>query len=209
MRTALLVPLVAAVSLGIAQAETKTFDLSGFTSVRASAGVDVNVTVGEDFSVSVETQGDIEHAYVELSGETLVLSRERKRGMGWGRGGKFTYTVTMPSFDGGTSTSGADLNVEGIEAGDLELTTSSGAEISASGTCGSLTAKSSSGSNLRAFGVECETVTARASSGSNIETTATQEIDAKVSSGGNIDVRGNPDRRNVKESSGGNVKIRS
>ena len=194
----------------LAQAETKSFDVSGFTSVKASAGVDVVVDVGGNFAVSLETQGDIDQAYVEVKGDTLVLGRERQKGMRWGgdRDSRFLYTVSMPSLNGGESSSGADLTINGIDADNLTLATSSGADLKASGSCVNLDAQSSSGSDLKAFDVTCQSVTAKASSGSDLETTATQEINARASSGADIVVRGGPEKRNTKESSGGDVRIR-
>jgi hypothetical protein len=192
-----------------ALAETKTYDLSGFSGVHSYAGVEVEVEVGPEYSVTLETRGDADEASVEVDGDVLKLGRESRRGMNFsfGRGQSFVFTVTMPAFESGKASSGSDLRIEGINGGRVELEASSGGDLEAEGSCSSLTAEASSGSDVRAFDLECDDVKARASSGGEVEVYARQSIDAKASSGGDVDVRGNPDRRNTSESSGGDVDV--
>lgn len=206
-RLALSAATAAALATATAYAETKDFDADGFDSIRSTAGVDVIVEVGSDFSVTLETEGDMESAYVEVEGETLVLGRKGRKGMSWGRSGQFTYTVTMPDFVAGDATAGSDLMISGISGGDIELSTSAGSDLEAEGTCDTLEASASSGSDLRAFDLECTDVTASASSGADIEVFATDSIDARASSGADVTVRGNPTRKNTKKSSGGSVRV--
>lgn len=190
-------------------AETETYNLTGFDSVRSSSGVTVIVEVGPAYSIELETSGDIETAYVQLEGDTLVLGRERRGGINFGRSARFTYTVTMPVFESGRSSSGSDLIISGISGGDIDLRSSSGSDLEAEGTCDSLDARASSGSDIRAFGLTCSDVRAEASSGADIEVTATNSIEARATSGADVDVRGNPERRDTSKSSGGGVRIQS
>ncbi|MEE4209826.1 MAG: head GIN domain-containing protein [Parvularcula sp.] len=200
-----------AAAMGIASAETKNFDLDGFTKVRGTSAVDVIVEVGPDFSVQAESDDAIDEARAVVDGDVLVLSREGKKGfsMRVGRSGNITYRISMPSLDGAESSAGSEVRVSGIDAADLELSASSGSDLHAEGRCDTLEVSVSSGADVNAYDLSCDDVTARASSGGDIEITAREAVDARASSGGGIDVRGNPDRQRTKESSGGNVSIRS
>jgi hypothetical protein len=198
-------------ALGVASAETRSFELSGFTKVRGTAAVDVIVEVGPSFSVKAESDGDIDEAEARVDGDMLVLSRESDRGfnMKLRRSSSITYRVTLPEIDGAESAAGSDVRVQGIDSRNLELSASSGSDLIVSGTCGTLKISASSGGDVKGYDLACDDVTARASSGGGIEITARDGIDARASSGADIDVRGKPERQRTKESSGGDVSVRS
>ncbi|NRA29452.1 MAG: DUF2807 domain-containing protein [Parvularculaceae bacterium] len=199
-----------ALSIATAHAETESYDLSGFDSVKASAGVNVVVEVGSSFSIELETEGDVDQAKVEVRGDTLYLSRQSRNGMrlNLGRSASYNFTVTMPSLSGASTSSGADMEVSGISGGDISLAASSGSDLVANGTCDTLTADASSGSDIKAFGLSCDNVEADVSSGADIEVTANSSLEADASSGGSVVVRGNPSERDIDRSSGGNVRFR-
>lgn len=194
---------------GAAFAETKSFDVSGFSEVTATSGVDVAVEVGGSYSVTLETNGAIDEALVEVRGARLVLGRESPGGLriNLGRGARFAYTVTMPDISAAKSMAGADLAITGISGDSVALDASSGSDLEAEGSCTSLSADASSGADIRAFGLACANVRADVSSGADIEVTATGSLRADASSGGTIRVRGNPGDRNIDKSSGGSVRF--
>lgn len=211
MRPALLTVAATALTLGTAAAETKTYDLSGFENVRASAGIDVTIEVGPDHSVELETMGDVDRALVELDGNTLVLSRKSRRGfnINIGQGENYRFTVTMPEIREASASAGTDVAITGISGGSIDLSASAGSDLDAEGSCESLSTSASAGSDVRAFGLSCANVTASASSGSSVEVTATEAVKARASSGGDVTIRGNPDRRDTSDSSGGSVRFRN
>jgi len=104
------------------------------------------------------------------------------------------------------SSSGSDVDLR-VEANSIESESSSGSEIDLKGTCVTLSADSSSGSQIDADELKAETVIAEASSGADINVYASKSITAKASSGGSIDCAGNPNQKNLKKSSGGDVDI--
>jgi len=100
--------------------------------------------------------------------------------------------------------SGADARIT-VVAESVASSASSGADLRISGKTESHTSKATSGSSIRAYELKSTTTIVRASSGAGIDIHASKEIDAKASSGGDIDYRGNPKRINKKTSSGGSV----
>ncbi|MEO1657241.1 MAG: head GIN domain-containing protein [Pseudomonadota bacterium] len=206
-----LTTLAVATALTGATAAAQDFDVADFDALRASAGVDVAVTVGSEHSVRLVSDTDPADVRVTVSGGTLTLSRERTSGLNinFGRDARIAFEVTMPSITAAESASGADVTITGIDAGSLDLKASSGSDLTASGRCETLSAAASSGSDILAFNLSCSNVQAKSSSGSDIEIEATSSIEAAASSGGDITVRGNPEQRSIRESSGGGVTIRS
>lgn len=194
---------------GAAHAETRNYDFTGFTSVHASAGVDVEIKVGGDYAIRAEGDASaLERLRVKLDGDTLEVGRESSGFFGGGFKGKLTVYVTTPALEGVSSSSGADLSATGIDAGDFEVSVSSGADAELSGTCGSLKADGSSGADLDAEDLKCTDAVADASSGADLTIYVSQSLTADASSGGDITVYGGPKNTDIDKSSGGDVSIR-
>ena len=193
-----------------AHAETQTFDFGGFKKVHASAGVDVEVTVGGDYAVRAEGSAEaLERLRVELDGDELEIGRESNRGMfSMGNKWKVTVYVTTPALDGVSVSSGADLSATGIDAAEFDVSVSSGADAELSGSCGALNAKGSSGADLDAEDLQCTDAVADVSSGADLTIYASQSLKADASSGGDITVYGGPKNTDIDKSSGGGVTIR-
>lgn len=148
-------------------------------------------------------------------------------GMLLNNGNAVKFTITVPALAGVDASSGADVDLPGFKGERLELAASSGADISVSdAVLGTVTASSSSGADIVLRGetqaieadassgadIDAEnlaaaTATAHVSSGADIAIRASQSLKAEASSGGEIEVHGNPATRDVDESSGGEVRF--
>lgn len=204
-----LIPVVAAAALvaSPAVAETKTYDLAGFTRVSAAAGTSVDVTVGGDYAVTAESSAEgLERLKVELVGDELRIGRQNK-GFRWKRGDEVTVNVTMPALSGVDVSSGAAVDARGVDAGAFSIDVSSGASLDIVGRCEALNADVSSGGSIDARGLECRSATAGASSGGSADIFASESVNGDASSGGSVDVFGKPKNVNKDTSSGGSVSV--
>lgn len=194
----------------LAHAETQSYDFSGFTVIDASAGVDVEVAVGGDYSVRAEGEPEaLERLRIEREGNALEIGRTRDRSFfSPGRKWNVTVYVSMPELDGVDASSGADVVASGIDAGDFDASVSSGADATLSGRCATIRADGSSGADLNAGELKCENAIADVSSGADLTLFASQSLEADASSGGDITVYGSPKNTNIDKSSGGGVSIR-
>ena len=142
-------------------------------------------------------------------------------------GNAITIDITLPALAGVTASSGADVDVTDVTSERLELDASSGADIAVtgavlghavisassgsdieiSGTADAVEFDASSGSDIDAEHLVSNTVEAEASSGANLSVHATARIRVDASSGGDIEVSGNPADRDVDTSSGGDVSF--
>lgn len=186
---------------GAAHAEVR--NLSGFTKVSASAGTDVEVTVGGAFRVEV-TGRDADRIVTRVSGDTLIV--EPVRGWSWRGPRQANIRVTMPRVDGLSASSGADLIATGVNGGDIELDSSSGADLRVSGACANFTADASSGADLHAENLRCENGSVDVSSGADARVYASGRLDVDASSGGGVLAYGNPNIGNIDLSSGGSLR---
>lgn len=209
-------------------ASDRSLDLNGFTNVAVSGGVDVTIVAGTRFDIDADVSRRAlkRRLDIRMRGDTLVIDRER----GWslfmlGMTDRYEVTVTMPELNSvhaaagsdvvvraaygnsfeAKATSGAELQISGMNSTDVSLRTSSGAQLEIAGNCTRVDARATSGSDLDAGDMSCHDATARASSGANVDIFATQTADGRASSGGDIDIHGPAIVTDMSESSGGDV----
>ena len=197
-----------------------------FSRVKVSSGIDLYIKQGNKTELTVEADENL-HDYIvtEVRGDQLKIYVD---GNIWRAKARKVY-LTVTSIEELKATSGSDVFSQGvIKAEDLDLSTSSGADMrieidaynvtthSSSGSDLRVTGKAnthetsaSSGSSINAYGLESKDVTAKVSSGADIGVFASESINARASSGGDIRYKGNPEKVNKKTSSGGGVRSRS
>jgi len=184
---------------------TETYDFSGFDELDIAADVEVIYEASNDYSVVAEfSRGGPDDMKIRQDGDRLYISRKMKSG--WGDKLRVTVRVSSPDLNAIEASSGSSIEATGINADQFELTVSSGASAELSGTCGDLELKVSSGGNADAKDLHCRTLYASASSGGSADAYASESATGKTSSGGSIDVWGNPPDRSANHSvSGGST----
>lgn len=217
----LIAPL-ALMLMATAPASAETRALSGFTSVAASGGIQVEVSQGTEFAVTVEGR-DANQILTDVHGRWLRISRR-----GWlnfGRGPDAIVNVTLPELEALSASSGVTIRAQAIVARQLNVTASQGAQVDAAhvrvgtlslaasqgamldiaGACTELGVRASMGGVIDANGLACERADVNASMGGAVEIHATDTVSASASMGGVIDVSGQPEHRDAHASMGGQI----
>jgi Putative auto-transporter adhesin, head GIN domain len=222
----LAVAAVAAVCLAQpARADTKSFSLSGFTEVAASAGVDVVLKQGPFSIVASGNKDDLARLDIQLEGSKLVVTH--KSSISWfGHMERNVVTVTAPTWVGIAASSGSDIDADGLTLNDLRIaasggadvrasgltakglsvTVSGGADVKLSGSCSGLTVEASGGGDYKGGEMKCQTADVRASGGADADAWASTSAKGHASSGADIRFRGSPTNVDKESSSGGSVK---
>ena len=104
-----------------------------------------------------------------------------------------------------TSTSGADIKLD-VKTETLDCTSTSGSDIKLSGTTKTFIASATSGSDINASKLQAETSNVRATSGADISVNTSKTLTAKATSGGDIRYSGNPEKISKSDTSAGRVK---
>jgi hypothetical protein len=201
----------------------ETRNVGSFDEIKATRGMNVYISQGEEIKVRVEADENLLDAIeTKVEQNTLVVSTSKNIRSSTS---KKVY-VTVSEVNSIKSTAGSNVYSENqIKAKSLDLTASAGSNmhldvevrrLNVSASAGSniklegrsevFVAKASAGSNIKAEDLitgECE---ARASSGANIWIEVQNKLDGHASSGGNVFYSGNPQSINTENSSGGNVK---
>lgn len=192
-------------------------DISGFTGVHVSSGIDVYLSQGDDFEVRVEADENLMDVIgTEVRGKMLVVGTDR---YGIRRARSKIVRVTLPRLTGLKISSAGDcegqtpfecddLELEISSAGDLTLEVdaeaidvqiSSSGDARLSGSAESLDVSMSSAGDLHAFDLVAGKVKVSVSSAGDARVHATEEISMNASSAGNIYYMG--DARVIRSSS--------
>jgi hypothetical protein len=202
---------------GVVVEETREIT-EDFTMVSASEGIDVYVSQGNDFDISVEADENI----MDLIGTDIKNGKLKIHAIeNIGRATK-KVRVTLPKVTGLYASSGSHLTAQtqivsnklevdassgalldaDVEVTDMEIDASSGANITLSGTAKEVYVDGSSGANIKANDLMTVSCNADASSGANVSIHVSDNLTADASSGGNISYKGDPSVQKNKSVSG-------
>lgn len=230
--------------------ESETRSLPSFSEISAHEGINVYIKKGarEEARV-VSTKIDLEDILTEVSGDRLKVHLDDDKRSWWGNGGSrgeidvyVTYkeidllkasssgsieaqgTIDADGdFEVGVSSSGDieasivadELEIDASSSGDARLKVkvneidaevSSSGDIEVSGVAIRQYVKASSSGDYHGYDVDSEEVDARVSSGGSIKINVKNKLDARASSGGSIRYEGSPEYVDASSSSGGSVK---
>lgn len=213
----------------ITDANAVTRSLNGsFTAISVSSGVDLYLSQGneEKLAVSAADEKYYERFKTEVVNGVLKIYYDNK-GVTWRpENKKLKAYVSFKMLQKLSVSSGSDVRVQGgINADDLYLDVSSGADfkgavtakilsvdvssgasISISGKSDKLKVEVSSGADFKGYDLVTDYCDASATSGAGVHVTINKELNAKASSGGDIHYKGTALIRDIKTSSGGSVK---
>ena len=180
-----------------------------FNKIKASQGLDVYLTQGNNESIVVEADENLlELIKTEVRNNELRIYTEKNIGYASSK----KIMVTFKDISGIESTSGSDIKSTNIiKVDNLELNTSSGSDMNLSVETNQLNCHSSSGSDLRLSGITDKLIAeassgsdikagdlisqssqVKATSGSDITINTAKELTARANSGGDIKYYGNP-----------------
>lgn len=209
----------------------QTRTVTAFHGISVSSGINLYLTQDNKQQVTVEAdEDDLEDLVTRVEGGILKIYMKNQSSwfaFDWNHNDRNVYvsftTLDLLQASAGSdvssqavlnlenleldSSSGADVKLE-LKASRVKAQSSSGSDIRLSGTAHSLEASASSGSDIDADGLLTKTCKANASSGSDIRVQVTEQLDADANSGGGISYSGNPAHKNINESSGGDVSGR-
>lgn len=198
--------------------------VSDFQKISVSAGIHVEFKSGPT-SIRVEADDNVIN-YVETTVDNGVLTIGYKDHHNFNNV-EVTVFVASNNLNSISSSSGSSVKVVdqlktdkklyfeasssgeisgAVDAPEVEMVASSGAEIKISGRTRNVFGNSSSGASINAFNLLSENANGVASSGGSIDVYASVSVDGNASSGGSVDYRGAAPTIKKNESSGGAVR---
>jgi hypothetical protein len=142
-------------------------------------------------------------------GVTAYITLPALNGAEASSGGRVEASNVRSDRFRGEASSGGSLTLLVVSGGDFRLAASSGGEAEIEGSANELDAAVSSGGRIRADRLAAADGRLDASSGGRLDAQVTSRVRANASSGGQIEVLGNPTERNINSSSGGHIEFRA
>ena len=185
---------------------TETYDYMDFEAIEARNGIQVEVTQGAEYSISVKIDDNLlEKLDVSKVGNTLNIKLEP----GQYTGAHAIATVTMPELtrlDLATGSYGKiyDFTVNN----DLNIDVSAGSHLIMSGTGMDITLGVTAGSHANLSEFKATNVDTSYSGGSHGSVYSSGNLDAEISSGSQVSYYGNPDLGRITVSTGSSLTPR-
>jgi hypothetical protein len=196
---------------------------SDFESIKISQGLNLYITQSGEVALAVEADENL-HELIKTEVENNVLSIYTSENIRRAASRKILLNIDKISAIKATSgsdvystntivvnnlelnsTSGADMKLD-VRANTLNCHATSGSDINLSGSTELLIAEATSGSDIKASGLKAKTSKVKATSGADITVNTSKELTARATSGGDIKYSGNPEIINTSDSSSGSVR---
>jgi len=206
--------------------KTEIRNLKDFHAIQVSSGIDLYLRMGETEEVKVVADSDIiDKVITEVKDGTLKIYMKQNNNWNWGTTKARKVYVSVKELERLDASSGSDVKSENILTGEslevkassgsdvnldihiknFSLDTSSGSDAQLSGKTKNFEASASSGSDIKAQDLESVICKVSVSSGSDATVNVSDELYANASSGGDVRYYGNPQVKDINESSGGDV----
>jgi hypothetical protein len=204
---------------------TKERQTESFTGIKVSTGIDVFLKQGNNESVSVEADENLqEYIITEVSGGVLniyteanIRSAESKKVYVTVRELKSATTTSAGDITGETPFKTDKIELEANSAGNIKLDItatevsidiSSSGDITVSGEADKLRADLSSAGDLKAYDLKVREADVDVSSAGDADIYVTEKLSARASSAGDINYRGEPKYIDSHSSSAGGIHRR-
>lgn len=173
---------------------SQELSLSGFDAITVGGVYELDVRVGGDYSIRLSgPQNEMDLIDVSVKNGALVLSQKENKKSFNNRNRKgVEAVVTMPSLKGVNISGVVEGKIAGVDADSFAVGVSGVGDLSIEGECGALEANLSGVGDLDAEHLECAKVDVNVSGVGSAAVFARDEVVAKVSGMGDIDVYGSP-----------------
>jgi len=194
----------------------ETHNITDFNKIRVTGVYELDVEVGEDFSVFTSGKHkDVEDMKVYLKGSTLVLAQNEDgdKNINWnGRKKKnnngIRAVITLPSLKALDITGIGSGEIKGIESDRLDVEVAGISDMELFGSCGTLDVDMAGLGEIRAEELECDNVDVDLAGMGEISVYASKSVSADAAGMGNIEVYGNPEDVEKSKSFMASVKIK-
>lgn len=187
---------------------TEERDVSGFTKITLNGSMDMDIHVGDSFSVTITADDSLmDRIETEVSGSTLYVGRERGSRRGF-RNARIIVKVTLPSLEGfGTNGSG-DAWITGIDSDQFTFNQNGSGDTELSGTCqaGEFDMRGSGDLDARDF--SCVTAGIDTNGSGDIVLSVTGDVSIDSRGSGDVTLYGEPSIKKLRTRGSGDLDIR-
>jgi hypothetical protein len=193
--------------VGIEQGLTAMVSVGAKTAVTVSADDNLLPLVRTEVKNGRLIVGLTDRHVTSSIGIRVNIVTPQLKAVGGSGGSSITVEGTTGSTFAADGSGGSVINISKVNAEQIKVATSGGARVNLSGTGKDLTIHMSGGSGVKAMDIPAASVQVSGSGGAHAEVAASQSLDADLSGGARVLVKGNPAKRNVNRSGGAEVRF--
>jgi Putative auto-transporter adhesin, head GIN domain len=211
MRLALLASIAAIALTSPARAETRSYEISGFTKIEADRAFEIEFSQAPSYSVVVDSKYDtLDQVIIEKHGDTLRITRPRHNNFH----GKIQDTVRISAPDlkaldlssavrfsaNGLSTdnlkidsqAAVSIDISGLKAGSVDVHAESASKLLLAGSCAKLTLRLGAATHVDADNLKCRETDIDAGAASSVRAYASEKATAKAGVSSSVLISGHP-----------------
>ncbi len=164
-------------------------DLKGFEKVNVGGGIRVEIVAGKEFGVEVEGDDNLlPLVTTDVDGDTLEIGRQSR----YSASNALRVRVTAPNISAIDTSGGASVTISEIKNTDLNIESSGGSRVTATGTTTKLNVQVSGGSKVVANELAAGDVSVDGSGGSSADVLVGGELRSDISGGTRVTYSGAP-----------------
>lgn len=176
---------------GSGKMATEMRDVSGFTAIRVNNSTDIDITIGEKFSVELEAEDNLlEIIETEVvRGELRITTADGYNV--WSRRGS-RLTITMPSLDGIKISGSSDLRAQGISGDEFTIEINGSGDIELSGKAEEVEIEIRGSGDIDARDFHATNVEIDIRGSGDVKISVEEQLWVNISGSGDITYYGNP-----------------
>jgi len=172
----------------------QTHEVSGFDELEIGGVYELDVQVGEKFSVTTSGhENEVEDMKIEVVGDTLRVGHKKKRKRSWsGNKNGIQIKITMPELNAISVGGVADGHIKGIDTDRLVIEIGGVGGFDISGKCKNLDIEVAGVGEFDARDLKCESADVQLAGVGEIDLYASHSVDVQTAGVGEVNVYGNP-----------------
>ena len=210
---------------GSGNVKEESRNVGDFSSVSVGQGVSANISVGSKRSVTVSADDNIvplvrtdvsngrlsiglSEGHIRTSRPIRVnVTTPELNAVAASGGSAVTVEGTTGSTFEAAGSGGAVLTINKAKADQINVSGSGGGRITLSGAAKELKVHMTGGTSIKAMDVPAASVSISGSGGAHAEVAASESLEADLSGGAKVQVKGNPTKRSINRSGGAEVRF--
>ena len=174
----------------VADEASEMRNVSTFSRILIEGALDLNVSVGGSQSVEVSANEDyLDKVETSVRGDTLLIEMKKGR---WRRNTDVVVNISVAELNGLKIEGAADVDIDGVDSEDFDLTIDGAGDIDISGKCITAEFEINGAGDIDAEEFRCEDVEITMNGAGDADVFASRRVVATINGVGDIDVYGKP-----------------
>lgn len=176
---------------GSGDMETEMRDLEGFNEIITRTYLDIDVTVGREFSVKIEADDNLLE-YIETDVRRHTLHIDVRDGYSIKSRKHIKVVISMPELEAVDISGSSDMVISGVRGEQLDIGISGSGDITLEGEIKDIDISINGSGDIDARDLQCDEAYIRISGSGDIDIAVKSYLDVRVAGSGDVNYWGSP-----------------